>query len=60
MSHRTIPPVNKYDYTMGLVTRFSVKNTQALIDMRDNDARTYVYERRRYATMVKIGMVWQL
>ena len=40
MSQRTIPSVNKYDYTMGLVTHFSVKNTQALIDMRDNDART--------------------
>ena len=41
MSHWTIPPVNKYDYTMhGLVTRFPVKNTQALIDMRDNDAGT--------------------
>ena len=25
---------------MGLVSRFPVKNTQALIDMRDNDART--------------------
>ena len=40
MSHWTIPPVNKYDYTMGLVTRFPVKNTHALIGMRDNDART--------------------
>ena len=25
---------------MSLVTRFPVKNTQALIDMRNNDART--------------------
>ena len=44
MSHWTIPPVNKFDYWLalypGLVTRFPVKNTQALIDMRDNDART--------------------
>ena len=35
MSHWTIPPVN-----YGLVTRFPVKNTLSLIDMRDNDART--------------------
>ena len=27
-------------YTMGLVFRFSVKNKQALIIMRDDDART--------------------
>ena len=32
--------VNKKDYTMALVTRFPVKNTKALIDMRENDART--------------------
>ena len=29
-----------WHYTMTLVTRFPVKNTQALIDMRGNDART--------------------
>ena len=29
-----------WHYTMGLVSRFPVKNTQALIDMRENDART--------------------
>ena len=44
MSHWTIPPVNKYDYRLalyhGLVSRFPVKNTQALIIMRDDDART--------------------
>ena len=44
MSHWTIQLVNKFDYWLalynGLVTRFPVKNTQALIDMRDNDART--------------------
>ena len=44
MSHLTIPPVNKFDYRMalyhGLVTRFPVKNRQALIDMSDNDAHT--------------------
>ena len=44
ISHWTIPPVNKYDYRLalshGLVTRFPLKSTQALIDMRDNDART--------------------
>ena len=44
MSHWTIPPVNKYDSWLalyhGLFTRFPVKNTQALIDIRDNDART--------------------
>ena len=40
--------------TMGLVSRFPVKTIQALIDMRDNDARTFVYERRSYVTMVKI------
>ena len=42
MSHWTIPPVNKFDYLLalyhGLVTRFPVKNTQVLIDMRQ-DAR---------------------
>ena len=39
---------------MGLVSRFPVKNTQALIIMRDDNARTVVYERKRYATMVKM------
>ena len=29
-----------WHYTMGLVSRFSVKNIQALIIMRDDDART--------------------
>ena len=29
-----------WHYTMGLVSRFPVKNTQALIIMRDDDART--------------------
>ena len=38
---------------MGLVTRFPVKNTQALIGMRDNDARQFVNEMRRYAKMAK-------
>ena len=37
-------PVNIFDYWLalyhGLDTRFPVKNTQALIDMRDNDARS--------------------
>ena len=36
--------VNKFDYGLalyhGLVTHFPVKNTQALIDKPDNDART--------------------
>ena len=44
MSHWTNPPVNKYDYRLalyhGLVTRFPVKNTQVLIDMRDNHVPT--------------------
>ena len=44
MSHWTIQPVNKFDYWLalyhGLVTRFPVKNTQAIIDMRDSAART--------------------
>ena len=31
-----------------------LKNTQAFIDMRDDDARTVVYVRRCYATMVKM------
>ena len=39
-----MPPANKYDYRLalyhGLDTHFSVKNTQALIDMCSNDART--------------------
>ena len=51
MSHWTIQPVNKFDYWLalyhGLVTRFPVKNTQAM-------CVRFVYERRRYATMVKI------
>ena len=29
-----------WHYTMGLVSHFSVKNTQALIIMHDDDART--------------------
>ena len=44
MSHWTIPPVNKFDYWLalyhGLVTGFPVKNIWALIDKRDDDART--------------------
>ena len=43
MSHWTIPLVNKYGYWLALyhilVTWFPVNNTQALIDMRDNDVR---------------------
>ena len=30
-----------WHYTMGLVSHFPVKNTQALIIMRDDDARTF-------------------
>ena len=37
-------PVNKFDYWLalyhGLVSRFAVKNTKELIDMRDKDACT--------------------
>ena len=43
-----------WHYTMGLVSRFPVKNTQALIIMPDEDATRFVYERRCYATMVKM------
>ena len=39
-----------WHYTMGLLSRFPVKNTQALIIMRDDDARTV----RLCATMVKM------
>ena len=57
MSHLIIPPVNKYDYTMalyhGLVTRFPVKNTQALKTCATKMRSRFVYE-RRYATMVKM------
>ena len=41
----------------GLVTRIPVKNTPVLIDIRYTDALMhiqFVYERRRYATKVKI------
>ena len=47
-----------FDYRLalyhGLVTRFPIKNTQALIDMRETIRILFVYERRRNATMVKI------
>ena len=38
--HRSINMTIDWHYTMGLVSRFPVKNTQALIIMRDDDART--------------------
>ena len=38
--HWSINMTIDWHYTMGLVSRFSVKNTQALIIMRDDDART--------------------
>ena len=38
--HRSIDMTIDWHYTMGLVSRFPVKNTQALIFMRDDDART--------------------
>ena len=43
--------VNYCPTNHGLVSRFAVQNTHALIDTRDND----VYERRRCATKVKIS-----
>ena len=52
--HRSINMTIDWPYTMGLVSRFPVKNTQALIIMRDDDALWFVYERRTYATMVKM------
>ena len=41
-----------WHYTIGLVSHLPVKNTQALIIMRDDDRVRFVYERR--ATMVKM------
>ena len=38
--HRSINMTIDWHYTMGLVSRFPVKNTHALIIMRDDDART--------------------
>ena len=38
--HRSINMTIDWHYTMGLVSRFPVKNTLALIIMRDDDART--------------------
>ena len=38
--HRSINMTIDWHYTMALVSRFPIKNTQALISMRDNDART--------------------
>ena len=38
--HRSINMTIDWHYTMGLVSRFPVKNIQALIIMRDDDART--------------------
>ena len=46
LSHEPLnySPVNKFDYWLALYhylgSRFAVQNKQALIDMRDNDART--------------------
>ena len=38
--HRSINMTIDWHYTMGLVSRFPIKNTLALIIMRDDDART--------------------
>ena len=38
--HRSINMTIDWHYSMALVSRFPIKNTQALISMRDNDART--------------------
>ena len=38
--NRSINMTIDWHSTMGLVSRFPVKNTQVLIDMHDNDART--------------------
>ena len=52
--HRSINMTIDWHYTMGLVSRFPVKNTQVLIIMRDDVCVRFVYERRRYATRVKM------
>ena len=38
--HQSINMTIDWNYTMGLVSRFYVKNTKALIIMRGDDART--------------------
>ena len=58
MSHWTIPPVNKYGYWLalynGLVTWFPVKTHRCLSTCVTTMRVRFIYERRRYATMVKI------
>ena len=56
--HWTIPPVNKFDYWLalyhGLVTHFPVKTHRPISTCATMMRLRFVYERRRYTTMVKI------
>ena len=58
MSHWTISPVNKFYYWLalyhGLVTPIPVKKHRRLSTCATIMRARFVYERRRYATMVKI------
>ena len=44
-----------WHYTMGLVSRFPVENTRRLLSCAPTMRVRFVYERRTYATMVKMG-----
>ena len=43
-----------WHYTMGLVSRFPVKTHRRLLSCATTMRVRFVYERRRYATMVKL------
>ena len=49
----TKPKIGIFFFDLDCQLHDDTKNTQARIDMRDNDARTIRLKRRRYATMVK-------
>ena len=52
--HRSINMTIDRHYTMGLVSRFPVKTHRSLSSCATTMRVRFVYERRRYATMVKM------
>ena len=54
MSHRTILPINKYDYSMAWLPASLLKTHRPLSSCATTICVGFVYEKRRHATMVKI------
>ena len=52
--HRSINMTTDWHYTMGLVSRFPVKTHRRLLSCATTMRVRFVYERRRYATMVNM------